>query len=320
MSTALLEHPAESAYDEAPAESPLPPRNNVMAVLTGIVVFGPLLALAGVLIRLWGHGVSLRDVIMAVVIYAIAGHGVTVGFHRLFAHRAFKANRPLKIVLGLAGSLAFEGGVIAWVANHRCHHAHTDREGDPHTPVGGGRGVRAELRGLWHAHMGWMFRPPEVSNERYAPDLLADHDLRVVNALFPVACVVTLAVPFALGWVLGGTFGAAVSGLFWAGIIRIGLLHHMTWSINSICHTFGKRPFKTGDRSGNVAVLSVLSMGESWHNAHHAFPASARHGVEPHQIDSSAIVIRGLERAGWARGVHWPDADRIASKRITVDA
>ncbi len=301
--TALLERPAETAADLGPQ---MPPRNNVVAALTGLVVVGPVIALAGAVVHFWGNGVTLRDIVMAVVIYLIAGHGVTVGFHRLFTHRAFKANRPVKIALAVAGSFAFEGGIIAWVANHRCHHAHTDREGDPHSP----------LYGFWHAHMGWMFRPPEVSNERYAPDILADRDLRMVNALFPVFCVLTLAIPFGLGWLLGGSFATAWSGLLWAGVIRIGLLHHMTWSINSICHMFGSRPFKTGDQSGNVAALAVFSMGESWHNAHHAFPASARHGVDRFQLDSSAAVIRTFERAGWVSDVRWPDAERVASKRL----
>jgi stearoyl-CoA desaturase (delta-9 desaturase) len=319
MSIALLEQPGTPEPLETFSDSddlPPPRPNLALVILTGVVVFGPLVALAGVLVRFWGHGVSGRDIVMAVVLYAIAGHGVTVGFHRLFTHRSFKANRPLRIALGLAGSLAFEGGVIAWVANHRCHHAHTDREGDPHSPVGVGRGFRSELRGLWHAHMGWMFNPPAVSNERYAPDMLADPDMVLVNKLFPVACVVTLGLPFALGWLLGGTFGAAVSGLLWAGIIRVGVLHHITWSINSICHAFGTHPFRTGDRSGNVRVLSVVSMGESWHNAHHAFPASARHGVDRGQIDSSAAIIRTFERVGWARDVHWPSAERVATKRV----
>jgi stearoyl-CoA desaturase (delta-9 desaturase) len=164
--------------------------------------------------------------------------------------------------------------------------------------------------------MGWMFRPPDVSNERYAPDMLADPDIRMINKLFPVACVVTLGLPFALGWLLRGTFGAAWTALLWAGIIRIGLLHHMTWSINSICHVFGRRPFRTGDQSGNVGVLAFMSMGESWHNAHHAFPASARHGVDRGQLDTSAVVIRMLERAGWAYDVRWPDAARLDSKRV----
>jgi stearoyl-CoA desaturase (delta-9 desaturase) len=310
MTTAVLDRgPASPGPDRSSdgADLPsLPPRNNVVAALTGIVVVGPLVALAGALVHFWGHGVSMRDIVIGVAMYAVAGHGVTVGYHRLFTHRSFKANRPLKIVLGLAGSLAFEGGVIAWVANHRCHHAHTDRDGDPHSPV----------RGFWHAHMGWMFRPPDVSNERYAPDMLADPDIRMINKLFPVACVVTLGLPFALGWLLGGTFGAAWTALLWAGIIRIGLLHHMTWSINSICHVFGRRPFRTGDQSGNVGVLAFMSMGESWHNAHHAFPASARHGVDRGQLDTSAVVIRMLERAGWAYDVRWPDAARLDSKRV----
>jgi stearoyl-CoA desaturase (Delta-9 desaturase) len=310
MTTVLDRAPepqTRSVSDTSSADLPdLPPRNNVVAALTGIVVVGPIIALAGAIVRFWGNGVSMRDIVIAVVMYAIAGHGVTVGYHRLFTHRAFKASRGLKISLGLAGSLAFEGGVIAWVANHRCHHAHTDRAGDPHSP----------LSGFWHAHMGWMFRPPDVSNERYAPDMLADRDMRVINALFPVGCVLTLAIPFGLGWLLGGNFGAAWTALFWAGIVRVGLLHHMTWSINSICHMFGRRPFRTGDQSGNVGALAFMSMGESWHNTHHAFPASARHGVDPGQLDTSAMLIRLFERAGWARDVRWPDEDRLDSKRV----
>lgn len=304
--TALLEREPDAPVPHTEADDALPPVKPVMAALTLIVVIGPLVVLAGAMVNLWGHGVGWRDVLIGVAMYAVVGHGVTVGYHRLFAHRAFKANRPLKIALAVAGSLSFEGGVVAWVANHRCHHAHTDRAGDPHSP----------LRGFWHAHIGWMLQPPDVSPERYAPDILADRDLRMINALFPVAAVATFAIPFALGWLFGGTFGTAMTALLWAGVIRIGLLHHATWSINSVCHTFGRRPFRTGDRSSNVAALAVLSMGESWHNAHHAFPASARHGVERGQLDTSALLIRAFERAGWAHGVHWPDAARVEAKRI----
>jgi stearoyl-CoA desaturase (delta-9 desaturase) len=305
--TALLEREPDAPLPLIdPEADELPPVNLVKAGLTLLVVIGPLVALAGVIVNLWGHGVGLRDVLIGAGTYVVVGHGVTVGYHRLFAHRAFKANRPLKIALALAGSLALEGGVVAWVANHRCHHAHTDRPGDPHSP----------LRGFWHAHVGWMLRPLDVSPERYAPDIVADRDLRVINALFPVAAVATFAIPFALGWLFGGTFAAAMSALLWAGVIRIGVLHHATWSINSICHTFGRRPFRTGDRSSNVGALALLAMGESWHNAHHAFPASARHGVDRGQLDTSAFLIRVFERAGWAQGVRWPDAARLETKRI----
>ena len=305
--TALLEREPDAPLSNVDSEpDALPPVKPVMAALTLAVVIGPVVALAGVLVRLWGHGVGWREVLIGAVMYMVIGHGVTVGYHRLFAHRAFKANRPLKIALAVAGSLSFEGGVVAWVANHRCHHAHTDRPGDPHSP----------LRGFWHAHIGWMLRPPDVSAERYAPDLLADGDLRVINALFPVFAVATFAIPFGLGWLFGGTFSAAMNALLWAGVIRVGVLHHFTWSINSVCHTFGRRPFRTGDRSSNVAALAVMSMGESWHNAHHAFPASARHGVDPGQLDTSALLIRAFEKAGWAHGVRWPDAARLDAKRI----
>lgn len=288
----------------APSAAALP-RQPLRALLTGVVVFGPLVALGGTIGGLWGRGVSARDLVIGGVMYAVVGHGVTIGYHRLFAHRSFRANRPLRIVLASLGSLSFEGGVIGWVANHRCHHAHTDAPGDPHSPA----------EGFWHAHLGWMFRPPEVSIRRYARDLLVDRDLRLIDRLFPVACVVTFAIPFGLGWLLGGTVTAALSSLLWAGVVRICLQHHVTWSINSICHSFGDRPFVTGDRSTNVAVLAALSLGESWHNAHHAFPHSSRHGVDRHQPDTSAAIIRLLERAGWATDVRRPDAGMLAAKR-----
>ncbi|MBA3655471.1 MAG: acyl-CoA desaturase [Actinobacteria bacterium] len=271
-----------------------------------VFVAGPMVALVAAVPLAWGWGVGWHDLGLLAAFYVLAVLGITVGFHRHFTHSAFKARPWLRVTMAIIGSLAVQGNVLNWVADHRRHHAFSDREGDPHSP----------LYGFWHAHMGWMFRPPEVSNERYAPDILADRDLRMVNALFPVFCVLTLAIPFGLGWLLGGSFATAWSGLLWAGVIRIGLLHHMTWSINSICHMFGSRPFKTGDQSGNVAALAVFSMGESWHNAHHAFPASARHGVDRFQLDSSAAVIRTFERAGWVSDVRWPDAERVASKRL----
>ena len=269
--------------------------------LTAVLVFGPLLVLGFALVRFWGHGVGLRDVILAVALYVVVGHGVTIGFHRLLAHRSFEATRPLKIALSVAGSLAFQGGVIGWVAQHRRHHSFTERPGDPHSPLEYGSGFGAHLRGLWHAHMGWFF----------------DHrDLVVIDALFPLWCVLSLALPFGLGWVIGGELAAGLTALLWAGAVRVCLVQHLTWSVNSICHTFGKRPFHTRDHSTNFAPLAVLTMGESWHNAHHAFPQSARHGVDAGQLDSSAALIRLFERAGWVRNPRWPDAALLARRRV----
>jgi stearoyl-CoA desaturase (delta-9 desaturase) len=303
---------AAPVVDRVPC--PEPPRTAARRseqLLTGAIVFLPLVATLLVVVGLWGRGVGLREVVLAVVLYAVVGHGVTIGFHRLLTHRSFKAKRPLKVLLAVAGSMAFEGPVIGWVADHRRHHAYTDRPGDPHSPHAYGGGFRAHVRGLWHAHTGWLFDHDPTPPQRYARDLLADRDLVAINRLFPLWCVVSLGVPFALGWMLGGGIGAAASALLWAGAVRVCLLHHITWSINSLCHMFGRRPHDTPDRSTNIAALAIVSMGESWHNNHHASPASARHGRGRRQLDSSAWLITRFERRGWAWNVRRPAADNV---------
>jgi len=274
--------------------------------VTALLVIGPLVALAVVLPLLWGHAVSLLDVVLGLALFGLTGHGLSIGFHRLFSHSSFKANRGLKIALAAAGSLALEGSVIGWVANHRRHPMFSDQPGDPHSPHRFGTGVPAQVRGFAYAHVGWLFAADNTSAERFAPDLLADPDLVMVSRLFPVFAIISLAAPFALGWVLGGTLAAAVTALLWAGLVRMMVLHHVTWSVNSVCHVFGRRPNDTKDQSTNFAPLAILSFGEAWHNFHHAHPASARHGAFPHQIDTSAEIIRLFERAGWATKVRWP--------------
>jgi stearoyl-CoA desaturase (delta-9 desaturase) len=308
MSVDVLSEPvAHDIADLEAAVGPLPPASGsggVERAITLVIVVVPLLALCYAVVRWWGHGIGLRDIVMAVVLYGILGHGVTVGFHRLFTHRSFAVGRPLKIALGIVGSMAFQGGPIGWVADHRRHHALADKPGDPHSPHGHGPGLGGQLRGLWHAHVGWLLHHTPTSWRRYAGDLVKDRDLVMVNRLFPLWCLVSLAIPFGIGWWFGGVAGA-LTGLLWAGGVRICLLHHMTWSVNSICHVIGRRPFRTSDRSTNVGALAVFSFGESWHNGHHAFPRSARHGILPGQIDSSAMVISLFERMGWAHNVHW---------------
>jgi stearoyl-CoA desaturase (delta-9 desaturase) len=301
---------------EADTAGARPPRLQIL--LTAALVLGPLVALTLALVRLWGHGIHLRDLVLAVALYVVTGFGVTIGFHRLFTHRSFIASRPLKLVLSVAGSLSFQGGVIGWVANHRRHHSFTDRPGDPHSPAEFGHGIIARARGLWHSHSGWFFEHRPNFERRYAPDLLADRDIVVVNALFPVFCVASLAVPFGLGWVLGGTLAAGLTALLWAGLVRVCLLQHVTWSINSVCHTFGRRRFHTRDQSRNFAPLALISMGEAWHNNHHAFPTLARQGVDRGQIDPSAALIRLFAWLRWARQPRWPVADVLARRRITT--
>lgn len=292
-----------------------PSRRGTIAsrVVTALLVISPGIALGIAIPMLWGRVVTLRDVVMAVVFYEVTGHGISVGFHRLFTHSSFTPNRPLKIALAAVGSMALEGSVIGWVANHRRHHTFSDQESDPHSPWRYGSGALAQLRGLGWAQIGWLFSTDTTSAERYAPDMLKDHDLVVVSRLFPVFALASLVAPFALGWMLAGTIGGALTALIWAGIVRMALLHHVTWSVNSICHMFGRRDFATNDRSTSFAPLAVLSFGESWHNFHHASPSAARHGVLPHQIDSSAGVIHVLEHLGWATKVRWPSADRVAA-------
>jgi stearoyl-CoA desaturase (Delta-9 desaturase) len=275
-------------------------------VVTGLLVIGPAVALAVAVPLLWGHAVHLRDIILAGAFYLVTTLGVTVGYHRLFTHRSFRAPRWLRIVLASAGSLAVEGSVVGWVAAHRKHHMFSDKPGDPHSPHGYGTGVGGQLRGFAHAHVGWLFKGDATAAERYAPDMLRDADTKLISRLFPLFAVVSLAAPFFLGWTLSGALSGAFTALLWAGLARMMILHHVTWSVNSICHMFGRQPATQKDESRNFAPLALLSAGESWHNFHHAHPASARHGAMPHQIDLSAGLIRLFERAGWATHVHWP--------------
>jgi stearoyl-CoA desaturase (delta-9 desaturase) len=276
----------------------------------------PFAALVAALPAAWGWGLNWLDLGLAAAFYVIATLGVTVGYHRYFTHGAFKASRPLRVALAIAGSMAVQGSVIFWVASHRRHHAFADRDGDPHSPWLFGTTPMALARGFWHAHMGWMFRREVTNYERFAPDLLADGDLRVVNRFFWLWITLSLALPAALGGLLSWSWWGAVTAFFWAGLVRIAFLHHVTWSVNSICHMVGDRPFTSRDKAANFWPLAILSMGESWHNSHHADPTCARHGVLRGQIDVSARVIWLFEKFRWAHDVRWPRAERLAAKRV----
>lgn len=284
-----------------------------LALFIGI----PFLALLAAIPVAWGWGLGWHDIIIFVVMYAIAGHGITVGFHRHFTHGSFKANRGLKIALAVAGSMAIQGPVVRWVADHRRHHAFSDREGDPHSPWRYGETIPALAKGLWWAHTGWLFDVEQTPRSKYAPDLMADEDLHKVDRAFPLIVAGSLLLPALVGGLWSMSWQGALTAFFWASLVRVSLLHHVTWSINSICHTIGERPFKSRDRSGNVWWLALLSMGESWHNLHHADPTCARHGVEKGQIDSTARVIWAFEKLGWATDVRWPVAKRIDARRVT---
>lgn len=286
-------------------------------IVTGLVTILPVLALGLVAWQLWDVALRPSDLAALASMYLLTGLGITVGFHRMLSHRAFTTTAAVRLALAILGSAAVEGPVIAWVADHRKHHAFSDRDGDPHSPhVEHGHGLAGALRGLAHAHVGWLFIHVHRGRKaRYARDLIADPAVAWVDRTFLVWAVAGFAAPFALGAALGGSWMAGVTGMLWGGLVRILLLHHVTYSINSLCHFFGRRAFETEDESRNLAWLAPFSLGEAWHNTHHAFPTSARHGLGRRQLDISAAAIRLLELTGLAWDVVRIDAARLAAKR-----
>jgi stearoyl-CoA desaturase (Delta-9 desaturase) len=269
-------------------------------IITGLVTVLPIVGLFVAGWQLWNDWLHWHDVVVFAVMYVVTALGVTVGFHRHLTHRSFETSPAVRGVLAALGSAAIEGPVVAWVADHRKHHAFADEEGDPHSPhVGHGGGVRGTLRGLLHAHVGWLFLHTQRGNKRrFAPDLLADPVVKRIDETFLVWVAVGLLAPFLLGWLLGGSLTAGLTGLLWGGLVRMFVVHHVTYSVNSVCHVFGRRAFDTRDESTNVAWLAPFTFGESWHNNHHAFPTSAVHGLGRRQLDISALVISALERLG----------------------
>jgi stearoyl-CoA desaturase (delta-9 desaturase) len=264
----------------------------------------------------WGWGVSWRDGVIALSMYAITGHGVTVGFHRHFTHHAFKAPGWIRAVLAICGMMAIQGPVIRWVADHRRHHRFTDRDGDPHSPWRYGTSVRALAKGFMYAHLIWLFHPEQTSDEKFAPDLCRDPTIRRLSDAFPVWVALSMLLPPIVGGLWSRSWQGALSAFFWGSLVRVAALHHVTFAINSVCHVTGRAPYRTRDESRNVWWLALLSMGESWHNFHHAEPTSARHGVGAFEIDTSAAVIRVMERLHWAQDVRWPDPGTIGRRRL----
>jgi stearoyl-CoA desaturase (delta-9 desaturase) len=277
----------------------------------------PPTALIIAIVLLWHHAIGPMELSLMIALYFITGFGVTLGFHRMLTHRAFESSATLRAILAVLGSMAVEGSVITWVADHRKHHAFTDVDGDPHSPHLSGPGLGGALKGLWHAHIGWLFESVgQAERERFAPDLLKDPVLRVVDRLFFLWVAIGLLIPFALGWAIGGTLGAALTALLWAGLVRVFLLHHVTWSINSVCHFFGKRRFDVDDESRNVAWLAPFAFGEAWHHNHHAFPTSAFHGLRLWEriTDPTGLLILLLEKCGLVWNVVRISPERQAAK------
>ena len=281
--------------------------SNTARLVNLLAVVLPPIAIALAIVVFWNDVVGIHDLALLAAMYVITGFGVTVGFHRMLTHRSFRTPKAVEYLFAAAGSMAVQGPVINWVADHRKHHAHTDDEGDPHSPhVGRGSGVLGAIRGLLHAHVGWLVSDHgRAERERYARDLVEDRGMRAINRSFLWLVGLGLAVPFAIGYLVTGELSGALTALLWGGLVRIFLLHHVTWSINSICHFFGRRRFAVDDHSTNVWWLALPSFGEAWHHNHHAFPRSAEHGLKRWELmmDPSAWVIRGLEKMGLAHGV-----------------
>lgn len=289
------------------------PRSTQIFQFVGVIL--PFLGLPAAVWLLWGHGVSALDLILLTSLYTVTCLGIGVGYHRLLTHRAFETHACMRYLWAILGSLALEGSVIPWVAHHRKHHVFSDSEGDPHSPHGHGSGFRGALKGLAHAHFGWvLFGRRQQDRDRYIGDLRSDRGMNLISDLFPLFAVLTFLIPAGLGLALTQSWMGALSAFVWGGLVRVFCLHHVTFSINSICHFVGRRRFNTGDQSRNVFWLALPSLGESWHHNHHAFPASARHGLRPSEIDISGLVIAAMARVGLAWNVVEISAERQLQK------
>lgn len=283
--------------------------------VTLMFTVGPLIGVALAIRALWGRGIVGLDLGLLVGFYAATGFGITVGYHRLFTHRSFRAVRPVRVALAVLAGMAVQGSVLSWCATHRRHHAYSDRYGDPHSPhLARASGVRGVLLGLWHAHMGWLLDAERSETEEWVPDLHADPDMVRIDRAFARLTIATFALPPAIALVVTGSLGAALSAFLWGSLVRVFLLHHVTWSINSVCHFYGREAYRARDESRNVWPLAPLSFGESWHNNHHAFPWSARLGLRAWQIDPGWYVIRSLRAIRLVRDVKVPTRKQMADR------
>ncbi len=281
-----------------------------------VVILLPFVALIGAMVYAWGWGLGWVEVAIFVGMYLVTGLGVTIGYHRYFTHKSFETGPVMRAVLGIAGSMSIEGSIFRWVAFHRCHHQHSDHEADPHSPHGHGTGFMGVLKGAYRAHLGWMLDTSDKGLERYVADLKKDRVTVVVSNLFPVWMALSLIIPAVIGGLVTMSWGGALLGFVWGGLVRVLVVHHATWSVNSVCHLWGTRAYKSHDESRNNPVVGVLALGEGWHNNHHAFPTSARHGLKWWQFDISWIVIRVMEKLGLVWKVRVPTKERLAAKAV----
>jgi stearoyl-CoA desaturase (Delta-9 desaturase) len=308
----LIDIPPEQAVtaDEAATR---PATLTTQLINLGAVIV-PLAGLAAAIMMLWGVAFNWLYLGLLVGMYVTTGLGITIGYHRLFTHRAFRTSKPVEVTLAVLGSMAVEGPLLKWVATHRRHHQHSDDHGDPHSPHTHGESVIGFFKGLWHAHLGWIFAPEHRGLARYASDLRKDRALRFVSRGFPWWVVLGLAIPAALGGLFTMSWMGVFLGFVWGGLVRVCVLHHVTWSVNSVCHLWGTRPYRTGDESRNNPIVGVLALGEGWHNNHHAFPTSAAHGLRWWQIDVSYLIIRAMGAVGLATEIRRPSEERLAAK------
>ncbi len=315
---------AESVLDpvESVSDDPSEPKSKSWTQQITLTVFIVLPFAATVLAvpLTWNRGLGYRDAIIAGVLYAISGLGITVGYHRYLTHRGFKTSRPVRIGLAIAGCLALQATPIQWVADHRRHHRFSDKPGDPHSPWRYGESAKALTKGFFYSHVGWLYDWETTNEQRYAPDLVGDPDMVFISRFYVAWVALSLLIAPLVGGLWGWSWNAALTAFIWGSLVRIFVLHHVTFSINSVCHITGKRPFKTKDRSQNVWWLSILSFGESWHNFHHAEPSSARHGVRTFEVDLSAGLIKAMEKVRLVRDVRWPDRATIDRRRAVAAA
>jgi stearoyl-CoA desaturase (delta-9 desaturase) len=292
--------------------------SRISQVVTLIAVVVPPLGLVSAIGLLWGVGFHWVDLALFVGLYVVCAFGTTIGFHRYFTHKGFEARAPVKVLLAILGCMTMQGPVTQWVTDHRKHHALSDKPGDPHSPhVGHGEGAWGALRGFAHAHVGWMFSNLGMEQGReYGRDLYEDRLIRTIDRMYLLWVVLTLGIPFGIAYAVGGTWQAGLEGLVWGGLIRIAAYQHATFSVNSICHMFGRQDYRSRDEARNNWLVALLVFGEGWHNNHHAFPVSARHGLSRRQIDVSWLVIRTLERLRHVWPVKGPDAAQLERRRV----
>jgi stearoyl-CoA desaturase (delta-9 desaturase) len=314
----VAEMPVANPQADLPPRGPTPERASWgVRLVTLIAIVVPLLGVIAAPFFLWGWGFHWTDLGLLLGMYVLTALGITVGFHRLFVHRSFETYTWVKFIWAVLGSMAAQGSLLHWVAMHRRHHQYSDTPDDPHSPRHEGRGVLGLLRGFWHAHIGWFFQPNPPHLDRYVKDLHASAALRVASYLFPVWVGLGLVIPAVLGGVIIRSWGGVWTGLIWGGLVRLFLVHHVTWSVNSACHLWGTRPYKTDDLSRNNVVFGILALGEGWHNTHHTFPTSARHGLRWWQIDVSYWVIRTLALLGLAWNLKLPTRQAQAERRTS---